>query len=92
MSLSECYGRTTLYVLPYSIFLLFLLGTALVDHLGGFLVVRFLSGLLSSVTVAHFGGTIADRWPRHQVGPASIEQNHVHCGCFLDVRYNEKGG
>ncbi|KIV84613.1 hypothetical protein PV11_00386 [Exophiala sideris] len=68
--LSEYYGRTLLYVVPYGIFLLFVLGTALVDNLGGFLVLRLLSGLFASVTIANFGGTIADLWPRYQVGPA----------------------
>jgi MFS family permease len=68
--LSEYYGRTYLYVVPYGIFLLFLLGTALVQSIGGFLVLRFFSGLFASVTVANFGGTIADLWPRDQIGPA----------------------
>ncbi|MBA7495541.1 hypothetical protein ES702_06128 [subsurface metagenome] len=68
--LSEYYGRTLLYVVPYGIFLLFLMGTALVQNLGGFLVLRILSGMFASVTIANFGGTIADLWPRHQVGPA----------------------
>lgn len=68
--LSEYYGRTPIYVIPYGIFLLFLMGTALVQTLGGFLVLRILSGIFASVTIANFGGTIADLWPRHQVGPA----------------------
>ncbi|KAJ9650176.1 hypothetical protein H2198_010512 [Neophaeococcomyces mojaviensis] len=68
--LSEYYGRTMLYLVPYGIYLLFLLGTALVHNLGGFLVLRILSGYCSSVTVANFGGTIADLWPRNQIGPA----------------------
>lgn len=67
--LSEYFGRTLLYVVPYGIFLLFLLGTALVTDLGGFLVLRILSGMFASVTIANFGGTIADMWPRHEVGP-----------------------
>ncbi|KAF2173759.1 hypothetical protein M409DRAFT_62035 [Zasmidium cellare ATCC 36951] len=67
--LSEYFGRTLLYVVPYGIFLLFLLGTALVTNLGGFLVLRILSGMFASVTIANFGGTIADMWPRHEVGP-----------------------
>jgi len=49
---------------------MFLLGTALVPNLGGFLVMRLLSGLFSSVTVANFGGTIADLYPSHTTGPA----------------------
>lgn len=30
----------------------------------------FRKGLFSSVTIANFGGTIADLWPRDQIGPA----------------------
>lgn len=68
--LSEYYGRTALYLIPYGIYLLFLAGTALVTNLPGFLVLRFLSGTFASVTIANFGGTIADLWTRHEVGPA----------------------
>lgn len=68
--LSEYYGRSLLYIVPYGCFLCFLVGTALVQNLGGFLVLRILSGLFASVTIANFGGTIADMWPRGQVGPA----------------------
>jgi MFS family permease len=68
--LSEYYGRTALYLIPYGMFLIFLLGTALATNLGHFLVLRLLSGTFASVTIANFGGTIADLWPRHEVGPA----------------------
>ncbi|KAH0345603.1 MFS multidrug transporter-like protein, partial [Aureobasidium melanogenum] len=68
--LSEYFGRTPLYIIPYGCFLLFLLGTALVQNLGGFLVLRFLSGFFSSVTVANFGGTIADLWDVEHTGIA----------------------
>ncbi|CZT20924.1 related to multidrug resistant protein [Ramularia collo-cygni] len=68
--LSEYYGRTPLYILPYGTFLLFLIGTALVQNIAGFLILRFFSGMFASVTIANFGGTIADLWPRESVGPA----------------------
>jgi len=68
--LSEYYGRTPLYILPYGTFLLFLIGTAVVQSIEAFLVLRFFSGLFASVTIANFGGTIADLWPRESVGPA----------------------
>lgn len=68
--LSEYFGRSLLYIIPYGCYLCFLVGTALVQNLGGFLVLRILSGLFASVTIANFGGTIADMWPRDQVGPA----------------------
>lgn len=49
--LSEYFGRYPVYIASYGMSLLFILGTALVHDLGGFLVLRFLTGLMSSVTV-----------------------------------------
>ncbi|KAG8529727.1 uncharacterized protein KY384_005208 [Bacidia gigantensis] len=66
--LSEYYGRSPIYILSYGVFLFMLVGTALVDNLGGFLALRILSGLFSSVTIANFGGTIADLFEPHETG------------------------
>lgn len=49
--LSEYFGRSPIYITSYGVFLAFLLGTALVQNLGGFLVLRLLSGLFSAVTI-----------------------------------------
>ena len=49
--LSEYFGRSAIYIGSYGIFLIFLLSTALVRSLGGFLALRLLSGLFSSVTI-----------------------------------------
>ncbi|TVY60679.1 Efflux pump FUB11 [Lachnellula suecica] len=68
--LSEYFGRSPIYIISYGIFLLFLVGTALVQNLGGFLVLRLLSGLFAAVTIANFGGTIADLFESHETGPA----------------------
>ena len=68
--LSEYYGRSPIYMGSYGIFLFFLLGTALVKNLGGFLVLRFLSGWFCAVTIANFGGTIADLFDPHDTGRA----------------------
>ncbi|KZP32502.1 MFS multidrug transporter-like protein [Athelia psychrophila] len=66
--LSEYYGRSPIYITSYFLFLLFTLGTALIQNLGGFLVLRILAGIFSSVTIANFGGTIADLWEPHDTG------------------------
>ncbi|KAE8448794.1 hypothetical protein EG329_008796 [Mollisiaceae sp. DMI_Dod_QoI] len=68
--LSEYLGRSPIYIVSYGIYLLFLVGTALVKNLGGFLVLRILSGMFAAVTIANFGGTIADLWDSHHTGPA----------------------
>lgn len=49
--LSEYFGRSPVYIGVYGVFLLFLLGTALVQSLGGFLVLRLFAGLFCSVTI-----------------------------------------
>lgn len=66
----QYFGRTPIYIVSFLVSLLFVLGSALAPNLGGFLALRFLSGLFSSVTIANFGGTIADLWPAHATGPA----------------------
>ena len=71
--LSEYYGRSPIYIFSYGIYLLLLAGTASVQDLGGFLILRLLSGLFSSVTIANFGGTIADLYEPHDTGlPMSL--------------------
>ena len=49
--LSEYFGRSPIYIISYAVFLLFLMATALVQTLGGFFILRFISGLFSSVTI-----------------------------------------
>lgn len=52
--LSEYFSRSPIYIVSYGIFLLYLVGTALVKNLGGFLVLMFLSGMFASVTIGEF--------------------------------------
>lgn len=68
--LSEYYGRSPIYIVSYGVYLFFVLGTALVQTIGGFLVLRFLSGWFAAVTIANFGGTIADLFDPHETGRA----------------------
>lgn len=68
--LSEYYGRRPVYIVSYGIFLLLLLGTAYVESLGPFLVLRAFSGYFASTTISNFGGTIADLYHHHETGTA----------------------
>ncbi|KAE9993962.1 hypothetical protein EG327_002296 [Venturia inaequalis] len=68
--LSESFGRNPVYIGSYGIYLLLLMGTALVQSIDGFLPLRFFSGLFSSVTVANYGGTVADMWHHNDTGYA----------------------
>ena len=68
--LSEYYGRSPVYIISYAIYLLLIVGTALVQNVGGFLALRALSAFFASVTIANFGGTIADLFEPHETGIA----------------------
>ncbi|KAI1075669.1 major facilitator superfamily domain-containing protein [Whalleya microplaca] len=79
--LSEFFGRSVIYIYSYGVFLLFLAGTALVQNVAGFMVLRFFSGLFAAVTIANFGGSIADMWSHHETGLAmSIYLWAATCG------------
>ncbi|KAI0179861.1 major facilitator superfamily protein [Hypoxylon sp. FL1284] len=79
--LSEFFGRSVIYIYSYGVFLLFLAGTAVVENVPGFMVLRFFSGLFAAVTIANFGGSIADMWPHHETGLAmSIYLWAATCG------------
>lgn len=68
--LSEYYGRSPVYIYAYFIYLCLLAASAVSPSLAVFLPVRLLSGYFASVTIANFGGTIADLYHPHDTGPA----------------------
>lgn len=49
--LSEFFGRSVIYIGSYAVFLVLLAATALVQNVGGFMVLRFFSGLFAAVTI-----------------------------------------
>ena len=82
--LSEYYGRSMIYLFGYGCAFWFILGTALVHSLPGFLILRFLTGWFSSITIANFGGTIADLFDPRYTGPAmSLFLWAATCGSSL---------
>lgn len=56
--LSECFGKSPICIISYGVFLFFILGTALVQDVGGFLVLRILSGAFSLVNTGIRPGCI----------------------------------
>lgn len=66
----QYYGRRPCYIYSYGTFLVLLAVSALAPNLAIFLPARVLSGYFASVTVANFGGTIADLYHPHDTGPA----------------------
>ncbi|KAK8030047.1 hypothetical protein PG993_011338 [Apiospora rasikravindrae] len=79
--LSEFFGRSVIYKGSYAVFLVLLAGSALSHSLVGFMVLRFFSGFFAAVTIANFGGSIADMWQHDETGAAmSIYLWAATCG------------
>lgn len=72
--LSEYFGRSAIYIGSYGLCLTFFLGTALVQNLGGFLVLRLLSGLFSAVTIG--------KYPLFLSGSSSTLTSNRKCSKF----------
>lgn len=61
--LSEVYGRRPALLYSFVVYLLFTLGTALVNDFPGLLVLRFLAGTAASAPLAVVGALFADCFP-----------------------------
>lgn len=68
--LSEYFGRSLIYIIWYGIPLPYLVGTALVKNLGGFLCVEISSGRFCECDDCELRSTIADLWDSHDTVPA----------------------
>ena len=60
MSEIPAFGRNIPYVATFAIYLILGIPTALVDNLGGLLVLRFLQGFFGSPCLANGGATMQD--------------------------------
>jgi MFS family permease len=58
--LSEEYGRNRLYIPFMAVFIVLQIGVARVQNIGGFLVLRLLSGVAASPPATLGAGTITD--------------------------------
>jgi len=94
--LSEVIGRQPVYHLASLIFVSFLIGNALSQTVGQFMVFRFLSGCAGGTPMALGGGTIADVTPLanralamalFSLGPLTGPVREIamkrHCAVFL---------
>jgi len=57
-------GRNIPYITTFAVFIILALPTALVDNLGGLLVLRFFLGFFGSPCLANGGATIGVRYSR----------------------------
>ncbi|KAB8342898.1 hypothetical protein FH972_022495 [Carpinus fangiana] len=69
-SFSETGGRRTVYVISFTLFVVFNIIAALSSSIGMFIVFRLLSGGTSAAVQAVGAGTIADIWDVHERGRA----------------------
>ncbi|KAK9365673.1 major facilitator superfamily domain-containing protein [Lipomyces kononenkoae] len=66
--LSEFYGRRNIYVFSYVFFLIFQFPVAFGKNIPSIVINRFLSGLAGSASMTVSGGTIADMFPKEELG------------------------
>lgn len=60
--ISETVGRNPVYIVTMSLFMVFVMASALAPNLGAQLVFRFLAGFFGSTPLVCAGGSISDMW------------------------------
>ena len=73
--LSEAYGRRNVYLLAFSLFVLFNVGCALAPNLAALTILRFLSGMAASAGPTLGGSSIADMFSKNDRGRAQAIYN-----------------
>ncbi|CAL5874945.1 uncharacterized protein PFLUO_LOCUS9248 [Penicillium psychrofluorescens] len=65
--LSEFYGRRNIYLVSFSLFLIWLIPCAVAQNIQTMLVCRFFNGLAGSAFLSVAGGTVGDLFDRHEL-------------------------
>ncbi|KAI0596970.1 major facilitator superfamily transporter [Biscogniauxia sp. FL1348] len=65
--LSEFYGRRPIYLVSWTMFLIWLVPSAVAHNEATMLVVRFIDGFAGSSFLSVAGGTVSDVFKRHQI-------------------------
>ncbi|KAI1636614.1 major facilitator superfamily transporter [Biscogniauxia mediterranea] len=65
--LSEFYGRRPIYLVSWTMFLIWLVPSAVAHNAATMLVVRFIDGFAGSSFLSVAGGTVSDVFKRHQI-------------------------
>ncbi|KAJ5484966.1 drug/proton antiporter YHK8 [Penicillium diatomitis] len=66
--LSEFYGRRKIYIVSFTLFLIWLIPCAVAQNTATMLVCRFFNGLAGSAFLSVAGGTVGDMFDRHELG------------------------
>lgn len=71
--LSEFYGRRKIYLVSFTLFLIWMIPCAVAQNIETMLVVRFFSGLSGAAFLSVAGGTVGDMFNRHELaGPMML--------------------
>ncbi|KAI1829597.1 hypothetical protein DTO006G1_8334 [Penicillium roqueforti] len=65
--LSEFYGRRNIYLVSYSLFLIWLIPCAVAKNTETMVIARFFTGLSGSAFLSVAGGTVGDMFDRHEL-------------------------
>ncbi|KAF9884709.1 hypothetical protein FE257_001338 [Aspergillus nanangensis] len=65
--LSEFYGRRNIYIVSFSMFLIWLIPCAVAQNIETMIVCRFFNGLAGSAFLSVAGGTVGDLFARHEL-------------------------
>ncbi|KAJ5779186.1 hypothetical protein N7457_006906 [Penicillium paradoxum] len=65
--LSEFYGRRNIYIISFSLFLVWLVPCAVAKNTETMLVSRFINGVVGSAFLSVAGGTVGDLFDRHEL-------------------------
>ncbi|KAJ5739877.1 hypothetical protein N7533_012661 [Penicillium manginii] len=65
--LSEFYGRRNIYIISFSLFLIWLIPCAVAKNIQTMLICRFFNGLSGAAFLSVAGGTVGDMFDRHEL-------------------------
>ncbi|OHE90508.1 major facilitator superfamily transporter [Colletotrichum orchidophilum] len=65
--LSEFYGRRPIYLVSWSMYVIWIIPSAVAKNIATMIVARFLDGLSGSAFLAVSGGTVSDLFARHEL-------------------------
>ncbi|KAJ0160849.1 putative drug/proton antiporter YHK8 [Colletotrichum tanaceti] len=65
--LSEFYGRRPIYIVSWSMYVIWIIPSAVAKNIATMIVARFLDGLSGSAFLAVSGGTVSDLFTRHEL-------------------------
>ena len=84
--ISETIGRNPVYIVTLSIYMIFIMASALAPNLGAQLVFRFLAGFFGSTPLTCAGGSISDIWaPLERVYAFPVFANAAFMGPILGM-------